>query len=97
MKIELAKYDGVFDDDIKPLKLNKLKQTKPILATVKPGQKRVREKRILEGYTKEGYRVGFDGCSECHQHMVYCTCPGGILAPSIVTASPDTIVRVNNP
>jgi hypothetical protein len=41
--------------------------------------------------------VGFDGCLECHQHMVYCTCPGGILAPRLVTASPDTIVRVNNP
>jgi len=97
MKIELAKYDGVFDDDIKPLKTHKIKEHKPTIATVKPGQKRVRENRMLTGYTKEGYKVGFDGCLECHQHMVYCQCKGGILAPRIVTASPDTIVRVNNP
>jgi hypothetical protein len=97
MKIELAKYDGVFEDDIKPLKTNKIKEHKPTLATVKPGQKRVREKRMLIGYTKEGYKVGFDGCLECHQHMVYCVCPKGILAPRIVSASPDPQVRVNNP
>ena len=96
MQIELAKYDGVFDDDIKPLKLNKLNQTKPTIAIVKPNQKRVRKSRMLTGYTKEGYKVGFDGCLECHQHMVYCQCPNGILAPRLVTASPDTIVRVNN-
>ena len=96
MKIELAKYDGVFDDDIKPLKTNKIKEHKPIVGLVRPGQKKVREKRMLIGYTKEGYKVGFDGCMECHQHMVYCQCPNGILAPRIVTASSDTIVRVNN-
>ena len=97
MKIELAKYDGVFDDDIKPLKTNKIKEYKPQQAIVRPNQKRVRENRILYGYTKEGYKVGFDGCLECHQHMVYCQCKGGILAPRIVSSSPDTIVRVNNP
>ena len=93
MKIELAKYDGVFDDDIKPLKLNKLKQVKPTLATVKPGQKRVREKRILYGFTKEGYRVGFDGCNSCHQLMVYCQCPNGITPPKIVVRSDEPIVK----
>ena len=96
MKIELAKYDGVFEDDIKPLKTNKIKENKPIVGMIKPGQKKVRDKRMLIGYTKEGYKVGFDGCLECNLHMIYCTCKGGILAPRIVTASNDTIVRVNN-
>ena len=62
MKIELAKYDGVFDDDIKPLKTNKIKEYKPMAAPVMNKQKRVRENRMLTGYTKEGYKIGFDGC-----------------------------------
>jgi hypothetical protein len=91
MKIELAKYDGVFDDDIKPLKLNKLKEypaTKKQVAQVK-----AREARQLFGYTKEGYKVGFITCAACHEHMTWCQCDK-ILAPSVVNRSDDSLVIV---
>jgi len=94
MKIELAKYDGVFDDDIKPLKTNKIKEYKPMAAPVMHKQKRVRENRMLTGYTKEGYKIGFDGCLRCHQHMVYCQCPGGITPPTLVVKCDEAIVKI---
>jgi len=94
MKIALAKYDGVFDDDIKPLKLNKLKHTKPKGVANPTRQKRVRESRILTGYTKEGFKIGFDGCNGCHQHMVYCQCPGGIVPPKLVVRCDEDIVKI---
>lgn len=93
MKIELAKYDGVFDDDIKPLKTNKIKEYKPKGIANPTRQKRVRESRMLTGYTKEGYRVGFDGCSNCNQHMAYCACKGGLTPPRIVVNCDDPIVK----
>lgn len=40
----------------------------------------------LTGYTKEGWSVGFDTCRRCHLHANYCTCPEGVMAPSIVVS-----------
>jgi hypothetical protein len=33
-------------------------------------------------------------CFECHQHMMYCNCAGGVKAPSSVVSSKDPLVRV---
>ena len=96
MKTALAKYDGVFDEDQPDLKQNKVKKVKAAKGIINlPNQKRVREPRVLAGYTKEGFKVGFDGCSACNQHMVYCTCPNGVLAPKIVSSSADPLVRTS--
>jgi hypothetical protein len=94
MKIALAKYEGVFDEDQPKLKLNKLKTFKPAKnAIVVPGQRKLREARMITGYTKEGYKVGFDGCIACHQHMVYCSCPS-LVPPKIVATCDDILVRI---
>lgn len=53
-----------------------------------------REARILKGYTPEGYILNFVSCSECAEHMVYCSCAGGVRAPSSVIRSADPLVRV---
>lgn len=95
MKIALAKYEGVFDEDQPKLKLNKLKTFKPAKnAIVVPGQKKLREARMITGYTKEGYKVGFDGCIGCHQHMVYCSCPS-LIPPRIVASCDDVLVKMS--
>jgi hypothetical protein len=99
MKIELAKYDGVFDEDRIPLKLDKLKtytskkdNPKNQYLPLPPKSKMVREPQTFTGLTKEGYTVGFDGCSKCHHRAEWCSCPGGITPPSIVTYCDNTLV-----
>ena len=57
-------------------------------------QEMVRASRVLKGYTSEGYEVGFITCRSCSQHMIYCDCVDGILAPSIVITSKEPDVRV---
>lgn len=93
MKIELAKYDGVFDDDQPKLKINKIKDFKPSKGTKVKPQTRQREARSLYGYTKEGYKVGFVNCGACYQHMIWCECEQ-VTAPKIVVRSDDKIVRI---
>ena len=92
MKIELAKYDGIFDDDIKPLKLDKIKEfsnTKKSAAETR----RSREARQLSGFTKEGYKVGFVNCAACNEHMIWCQCDQ-VTAPSVIVRSTDSLVKV---
>jgi hypothetical protein len=98
MKTALATYEGAFEEDIKPLNLDKLKdfskkkdKTKRIN---KHNQEKHREARTLVGYTADGTKVGFVLCSNCHQHMVFCECRQGIHAPSIVKHSKDSLVFI---
>jgi len=93
-KTAIAAFDGIFEDDIKPLKLDKLKEDKPVKPTVSlPKQFRQREARQLSGYTKEGFKVGFVMCAACNQHMIWCGCEK-VTAPSIVVRSDDSMVKV---
>jgi len=96
MKIELAKYDGVFDDDLKPLKLDnvgKFNKTKKERSKASE-QVKHREARTLSGFTRDGHKVAFITCSNCHEHMIWCGCKEGIHSPSIVTHTNDSLVYV---
>lgn len=93
-KTAIATFSGVFDDDIKPLKIEKIKTFKaPKGVPSLPAQTRQREARTLSGYTKEGHKVAFVMCGACSQHMIWCDCDR-VLAPSIVIRSDDPIVKV---
>ena len=59
-----------------------------------PPQVQQRQPKTLVGVSKEGYKVAFVMCFECHQHMMYCNCAGGVKAPSSVVSSKDPLVRV---
>ena len=57
----------------------------------------VRAAQELYGYTKEGTRVGFVMCFSCADHMMWCECPDGIMAPKIVAVvkTKDPLVRLH--
>jgi hypothetical protein len=59
-----------------------------------PPQRPVRNPKTLVGRSREGYKISFILCFDCHQHMMYCTCEGGVKAPSSVVSSKDPLVRV---
>ena len=44
----------------------------------------VREHQELYGYTINGNKVGFSMCSRCADHMIWCECPNGVMAPDNV-------------
>ena len=46
----------------------------------------VRERQDLYGYTINGNKVGFIMCSRCAEHMIWCECPNGVMAPDNVAA-----------
>lgn len=100
MKTCLAMYDGVFEEDIKPLKLENLgkitkkKENKHNQRHIAPDAPKVREYRVLTGLTEFGTPVGFDGCVHCGLLMTRCQCPEGIYAPKIVSSSADPLVYV---
>lgn len=102
MKTALAMYDGTFEEDIKPLNLDKLsdfpkrkkKENKHNQRMVPPDSPVVREYRVLKGLTEFGTPVGFDGCVHCGLLMTRCTCEPGVYAPKIVTSSADPLVFV---
>lgn len=103
MKTALAMYDGTFEEDIKPLQLDKLSEFGPRKRKKKenkhnqvfpPDSPKVREYRVLEGLTEFGTPVGFDGCTRCGLLMTRCACEPGIYAPKIVTSSADPLVFV---
>lgn len=89
MKSALAKYKGTFDEPASSASANRTQ-----INFIPMSQTVVRDKRILIGYTREGYSVGFESCRQCAQHMIYCNCHGGILAPSVVVRSNEPDVRV---
>ena len=88
MKQAIADYSGVFDEPSS----NPAPKTRINFQEL--AQDAVRPARNLKGYTREGHEVGFVTCRACSQHMIYCNCTGGILAPSIVVSSKDPDVRV---
>jgi hypothetical protein len=98
MKIKLAMYDGVFDEDRIDLKLDNLSKfggkNKQKSNPKNQEQSRSREARTLFGFTREGTKVGFVNCANCHEHMVFCNCSEGVHSPSIVTHSKDTLVFI---
>lgn len=59
-----------------------------------PPQVAVRKPKKLKGRSKEGYIIEFVTCFDCHYHMMYCSCTGGIKAPSSIVSSKDPLVRV---
>lgn len=59
-----------------------------------PPQPVLRKAKTLKGKTAEGYTIGFVLCFDCHYHMMYCNCEGGVKAPSSVVSSKDPLVRV---
>ena len=61
----------------------------PIIATTP-----TRPARTLYGFTAEGSKVAFVMCRQCADHMMWCECPGGVLAPSIVVKCDDALVRI---
>ena len=87
----INKYEGTFDEVI-PGKSSK--STKHVVYAKQEKTEVQRMARTLFGKTAEGYKVGFITCSSCHNHMIYCQCPQGVMAPKIVTHSDDTLVFV---
>ena len=58
----------------------------------------VREAQELYGLTKDGAKVGFVMCSLCADHMMWCECPDGILAPdnvAVLKGAAKTIARLH--
>ena len=51
-----------------------------------PPREPVRDAQELYGYTVGGYKVGFIMCSSCSEHMIWCECPDGVMAPDNVAA-----------
>lgn len=89
MKHAIAQYEGTFDEPSSSASGPKTRINFQELA-----QDAVRLSRTLKGYTRDGHEVGFVTCRQCSQHMIYCICAGGILAPSIVVSCKDPDVRV---
>lgn len=88
------KHGIVFDE--KPIpKPREVFKREAIIPDI-PKQEPLREARTLYGFTKAGDKVGFISCSDCHSHMIYCKCNGGVLAPSIVSRSNERLVRIGN-
>jgi len=54
----------------------------------------VREAEQLYGYDKYGHKIAFVLCNSCNQHMIWCTCKAGILAPSHIIRSENPLVTV---
>ena len=88
MKHAIDSYSGKFDEP------SSSATPRTSINFSKLGENAVRQGRTLKGYTLEGYEVSFVTCRSCSMHMIYCTCPGGILAPSIVVSSKETDVRL---
>lgn len=59
-----------------------------------PPETPVRKPKKLKGRSKEGYIIEFVMCFDCHKHMMYCTCEGGVKAPSSVATCKEQDVRV---
>jgi len=59
-----------------------------------PPMTQVRQPKKLKGRSKEGYVIEFVTCFDCHYHMMYCNCEGGVKAPSSISTSKDPLVRV---
>jgi hypothetical protein len=53
-----------------------------------------REARQLFGRDSEGNKIAFVMCSKCNSHMVWCTCPEGIHAPSYIVSCDDPLVYI---
>lgn len=88
MKNAIESYDGTFDEP------SSSATPKVGINFQKLGENAVRLGRTLKGYTNEGYEVGFVTCRACAMHMIYCNCPGGILAPTVVVSSKEPDVRL---
>ena len=88
MKNAIASYDGVFDEP------SSNPAPKSRINFQELAQDAIRTGRTLTGFTREGYKVGFVTCRACAQHMIYCNCNGGILAPSIVVSTKEPDVRL---
>jgi len=88
MKNAIAEYSGTFDEpSSNPAPKTRINFQELAQDALRPG-------RTLMGYTKEGHKVGFVTCRACSQHMIYCNCTGGILAPSIVISTKEPDVRL---
>lgn len=90
MQTALANADIVFDAPEKKRVEVEREHIRPHV----PPQVAVRKPKKLKGRSKEGYIIEFVTCFDCHYHMMYCNCAGGVKAPSSVASSKDPLVRV---
>lgn len=66
----------------------------PVVVPAREPQKKVRHVGSLYGYTPEGFRVNFATCRKCAQHIDFCKCKPGPLAPTIVATLDDDSIAV---
>lgn len=96
MKSSIAKAqeEGIVFNDIPTPKVEKLYKAEEIKPhTFKP-QEKLRASRELIGFTHDGIKIAFITCRQCRSHMIYCSCTGGVQAPSLVVRSNDPLVRI---
>ena len=53
----------------------------------------VRQSKTLYGFSREGSKIAFTMCFDCKQHMTYCNCKDGILAPSSIVSSKYSVSK----
>lgn len=54
----------------------------------------IRQPEELIGLDIYGNKVAFVLCAACTQHMMWCTCEDGVLAPSYIVSSKNPLVRL---
>lgn len=92
--IAKAQEEGIVFNDIPTPKVEKLYKTEEIKSHIFKPQEKLRAARELFGYTHEGIKIAFITCRQCRSHMIYCSCTGGVQAPSLVVRSNDPLVRI---
>ena len=54
----------------------------------------LRPAQELIGFDNEDHKIAFVLCADCHQHMIWCACEDGILAPSFIVRTENPLVRL---
>lgn len=91
MKHAIESYDGTFDEPVS----NNARKSGEYSVWIPTSNVPVRQSYAMVGYTKWNTEVQFTGCRRCSGHMMYCICPDGVVAPSMVVRSDDPSVCVS--
>ena len=54
----------------------------------------LRQAETLIGFDNRGSKIAFILCADCHNHMIWCECEAGILAPAFIVRSDNPLVRL---
>ena len=92
--IAKAQEEGIHFNDIPTPKVEKVYKAEEIKPHIFKPQEKLRASRELIGYTHDGIKIAFITCRQCRSHMIYCSCEGGVSAPSLVVRSTDPLVRI---